>query len=146
MSTPTSSLGRSLAALCGLLIFMLALTGRAYAQQGDPYHPPPRDTVSTDVYNGWKVFQLNCARCHGEDATGTSFAPNLLLSVSPEGAVNTQELFLTTVCAGRKDKGMPAWCELGLELPKILQMYAYVKLRSDGKMGIGRPAVRSTGN
>ena len=145
MSTPTSALGRSLAAVSGLLVFMLAFTGQVHAQ-GDIYHPAPRDTVSSDVYNGWKVFQLNCARCHGEDATGTSFAPNLLLSVSAEGAVNTQELFLTTVCAGRKDKGMPAWCELGLELPKILQMYAYVKLRSDGKMGIGRPAMRSTGN
>jgi len=145
MSTPTSALGRSLAAVCGLLVFMLAFTRQAHAQ-GDIYHPAPRDTVSSDVYNGWKVFQLNCARCHGEDATGTSFAPNLLLSVSSEGAVSTQELFLTTVCQGRKDKGMPAWCELGLEIPKILQLYAYVKLRSDGKMGMGRPAVRSAGN
>jgi len=143
MSTPTSLLGRSLAALCGLLIFTLAFAGRAYAQ-ADPYHPPPRDTVSADVYNGWKTFQLNCARCHGEDATGTSFAPNLLLSTGPEGAVNTQALFLTTVCQGRKDKGMPAWCELGLEVPKILQLWEYVKLRSDGKMGMGRPALRQT--
>ena len=144
MSTPTSSLGRSLAALCGLLIFMLALTGRAYAQAADPYHPPPRDTVTADVYEGWKVFQLNCARCHGEDATGTSFAPNLLASVGPEGAVNTQALFLTTVCQGRNDKGMPAWCELGLEVPKIMEIWSYVKLRSDGKMGMGRPARRQT--
>jgi mono/diheme cytochrome c family protein len=144
MSTLPPALARPL--VVGLIVVALILTlgSRAQAQVQDPYHPVPRDTVSSDVYNGWKVFQLNCARCHGEEATGTSFAPNLLASVGPEGAVNTQDLFLTTVCAGRKDKGMPAWCELGLELPKILQIWAYVKLRSDGKMGPGRPALRAT--
>jgi mono/diheme cytochrome c family protein len=128
------------------LALSICSTPRASAQEvRDIYHPVPRDTVSQSVYNGWKVFQLDCARCHGEEATGTSFAPNLLASVGKEGLVNTQELFVATVCGGRKDKGMPAWCELGLEIPKIMDIYAYVRLRSDGKMGPGRPAVKSEG-
>jgi len=146
MSMLHSVPGRSLAVGSALLVFAFAFTTPARTQTPDPYHPPPRDTVSQDVYNGWKVFQLDCARCHGEEATGTSFAPNLLYSVSPNGAVSTQELFVLTVCQGRKDKGMPSWCELGLEMPKILEIYSYVRLRSDGKMGMGRPALRQSSN
>jgi mono/diheme cytochrome c family protein len=120
-----------------------ALTApRLEAQVVDQWHPVPKDTVAPNVYNGWKQFQLNCARCHGEDATGTTFAPNLLISLGPEGQITTQAIFLTTVCSGRPDKGMPAWCSLDLSMPIILDLYAYVKLRSDHKMGPGRPAVR----
>ncbi|HEU5169402.1 MAG TPA: hypothetical protein VFU46_02630, partial [Gemmatimonadales bacterium] len=43
----------------------------------DPYHRPPRDTVSAVVYEGWKYYNLNCARCHGEDVLGTTIAPHL---------------------------------------------------------------------
>jgi hypothetical protein len=37
---------------------------------------------------------------------------------------------------------MPGWCALGLEMDKIERMYLYVKARADGKISIGRPAVR----
>ncbi len=120
-----------------------ALTAhRLEAQLVDINHPVPKDTVSPGVYNGWKQFQLNCARCHGEDATGTTFAPNLLMSLSPDGVITSQAIFVSTVCQGRPDKGMPAWCSLDLSMPIILDLYSYVKLRSDKKMGPGRPAVR----
>ena len=33
----------------------------------DAYHQAPRDTVTQAVYDGWKQYNLNCARCHGED-------------------------------------------------------------------------------
>jgi hypothetical protein len=108
----------------------------------DPYHQAPRDTVNQAVYDGWKQYNLNCARCHGEDVLGTTIAPHLITSVKPTGPVNTQELFVQTVCAGRPARGMPAWCPLGLEMEKINQIYSYVKGRSDGKIGPGRPAVR----
>jgi hypothetical protein len=29
---------------------------------------------------------------------------------------------------------MPSWCELGLEMDKIMGIYAYVKGRADGKI------------
>jgi mono/diheme cytochrome c family protein len=111
----------------------------------DQYHQAPRDTVSQEVYDGWKQYNLNCARCHGEDVLGTTIAPHLLLSLKPDGPINTKELFIRTVCAGRPEKGMPSWCALGMEMPKIEQMYAYVKARSDGKMGPGRPALKPEG-
>jgi len=121
-------------------------TGAGAADQAgelrDAYHQAPRDTVSETVYDGWKQFNLNCARCHGEDAMGTSIAPHLIMSLKPDGPINSKELFMSTVCAGRPAKGMPAWCSLGLTMDKIQDIYAYVKGRSDGKISPGRPAVR----
>ncbi|MGH7498280.1 MAG: c-type cytochrome [Gemmatimonadales bacterium] len=111
----------------------------------DAYHQAPRDTVSQEVYEGWKQFNLNCARCHGEDVTGTTIAPHLILSLKPDGPINTRELFISTVCAGRPAKGMPAWCSLGLEMDKIQEIYSYVKGRSDAKIAPGRPAVKPAG-
>jgi mono/diheme cytochrome c family protein len=108
----------------------------------DAYHQPPHDTVSQAVYNGWKQFNLNCARCHGEDVSGTTIAPHLIVSLRPDGPINTKEIFVQTVCAGRPAKGMPAWCTLGLGADKILEIYGYVKGRSEGKIAPGRPAVR----
>jgi hypothetical protein len=120
-------------------------TASADAPLRDQYHQPPRDTVSQEVYNGWKQFNLNCARCHGEDVTGTTIAPHLIVSLKPDGPINTKELFMSTVCSGRPAKGMPAWCSLGLGMDKIQEIYSYVKGRSDGKLAPGRPAVRSQG-
>ena len=112
----------------------------AEAPLRDAYHQAPRDTVSEEVYDGWKQFNLNCARCHGEDVMGTTIAPHLIMSLKPDGPINTKELFVQTVCAGRPAKGMPSWCALGMEIPTIDKIYQYVHGRSEGKIGPGRPA------
>jgi cbb3-type cytochrome c oxidase subunit III len=117
----------------------------ASAPLRDAYHTAPLDTVSQEVYTGWKQFNLNCARCHGEDVQGTTIAPHLIVSLRPDGPINTKEIFVQTVCAGRPEKGMPAWCALGLDMEKINQIYAYVKGRSDSKIHPGRPAVKAGG-
>jgi hypothetical protein len=111
----------------------------------DEYHQAPRDTVNQTVYDGWKQYNLNCARCHGEDVLGTTIAPHLVTSLKPDGPINTKEAFMQVVCAGRPEKGMPAWCPLGLGMDKIDQIYNYVKGRSAGEIGPGRPAVRQEG-
>ena len=120
-------------------------TADAGAPLRDPYHTAPLDTVPQQVYDGWKQFNLNCARCHGEDAQGTTIAPHLIVSLKPDGPINTKELFIQTVCAGRPPKGMPSWCALGMEMPTIEAIYSYVKGRSDAKIHPGRPAVKSGG-
>jgi mono/diheme cytochrome c family protein len=120
-----------------------ASVSRVQAQElRDQYHQAPRDTVSQEVYDGWKQYNLNCARCHGEDVQGTTIAPHLISSMKPDGPINTKELFVQTVCAGRPAKGMPSWCALGMEMPTIEKIYAYVRGRSDAKLGPGRPALR----
>jgi len=122
-------------------------TASAQADQPlrDAYHQAPKDTVDQATYDGWKQFNLNCARCHGEDVLGTTIAPHLILSLKPDGPINTKELFMQTVCAGRPEKGMPAWCALGLDMQKIGDIYMYVKGRSDAKISPGRPAVKGEG-
>ncbi|HEY7683841.1 MAG TPA: cytochrome c [Gemmatimonadales bacterium] len=108
----------------------------------DVWHPAARDTLGNDTYQGWKQYELNCSRCHGEYAVGTSFAPALVVSLKEGGTIPTKEAFITTVCAGRPDKGMPAWCALGLEMEKIERMYLYIKGRADAKISAGRPALK----
>jgi mono/diheme cytochrome c family protein len=143
MRAPLSRLGRLLSLGSLMMVNLSIFSSRAEGQElRDQYHQPPRDTVSREVYDGWKQYNLNCARCHGEDVQGTTIAPHLLSSMKPNGPINTKELFVQTVCAGRPVKGMPSWCALGMEMPTIEKIYAYVKGRSDAKLGQGRPALK----
>src|SRR5262245_40837946 len=146
MRTPLTAVLRRIVPGALVLLAGSVVTTRAAPQElRDAYHQAPRDTVDQSTYDGWKQFNLNCARCHGEDALGTSFAPHLILSLKPDGPINTKELFVQTVCAGRPEKGMPSWCALGMEMGTIDEIYSYVKARSDAKMAPGRPAVRKAG-
>lgn len=108
----------------------------------DAYHTAPLDTVNAKVYAGWKYYNLNCARCHGEDVLGTTIAPHLIMSLKPNGPIPDEGTFLATVCGGREAKGMPAWCKIGLSTAQIDTIYSYVRGRSDAKLHPGRPALR----
>lgn len=146
MRTPLITVLPRIVLGAGLLVAASTMTTRAVAQElRDEYHKAPRDTVSQEVYDGWKHYNLDCARCHGEDALGTTIAPHLILSLKPDGPINTKELFMQVVCAGRPEKGMPSWCALGMEIPTIDKIYSYVKARSDAKMAPGRPALKREG-
>ncbi len=143
MRTPLSASLRRLAAGAGVLLAALALGAPAEAQElRDQWHQAPKDTVDQATYDGWKQYNLNCARCHGEDVLGSTIAPHLVMSLKPEGPIPTKEAFLQVVCAGRPEKGMPSWCALGMEPGTIEKIYSYVKARSDAKMSPGRPARR----
>jgi len=98
-----------------------------------------RDSLlaSDDEYQGWKWFHVYCYRCHGTDALGSTLAPDLRHSVSPQGTV-TRDVFLTTVRDGRIAKGMPSWNAL-LNQRQIEELYAYIKARSEGRLAPGRP-------
>lgn len=106
----------------------------------DAYHKAPIDTVDGKTYQGWKYYNLNCARCHGEDVSGTTIAPHLITSLKPDGPIASKESFIQTVCEGRVAKGMPAWCQTGMTPAEIDTIYAYVKGRSEAKLHPGRPA------
>jgi len=141
MRPPLSTTLRRLVAGAGILLAVMTLGSRAAAQElRDQYHQAPKDTVDQATYDGWKQYNLNCARCHGEDVLGTTIAPHLITSLKPDGPINTKENFLQVVCAGRPEKGMPSWCALGMDPPTIEKIYAYVKARSDAKISPGRPA------
>jgi len=112
-------------------------TSASSGELHDKYHPAPRDTVSAVVYTGWKYFNLNCARCHGEDVTGTTIAPHLIDSFK-SGKVDHAE-FWRVVHGSRAQRGMPNWSGL-IDDDKLQAIYEYVKGRSEGKLHPGRPA------
>jgi mono/diheme cytochrome c family protein len=95
--------------------------------------------VTQSEYNGWKVFAVNCTRCHGEDAVGSTIAPSLVKSLREHV---THEVFVQTVKNGRPDKGMPTWGPL-LSDAQIEDLYAYLKARSDARLAPGRPHVKA---
>lgn len=153
MPNPHSSVRGSLttAVVCAGLALLTAVAP-LHAQRADTTansplyfketHSAPHDTISAAAYQGWKQFELNCSRCHGEYGVGTSFAPALVVSLKDGGSIPNEQIFIQTVCAGRPPKGMPSWCALGLEIPKMQMIYTYLKGRADGKIEIGRPALR----
>ena len=110
----------------------------------DPYHPAPRDTVEPPLYKAWQQYMLQCARCHGEDGQGTTFAPSLLVALRPDGHVPTQEEFVTILTKGREDKGMPSAGQMGVDSVYWDGLYHYLKGRSEGRYHGGRPARRES--
>ena len=106
----------------------------------DPYHPAPRDTVDAETYQGWKQYMLNCARCHGDEATGSTFGPSLVRSLGSTGEITTREKFVDVLQNGRKDKGMPTAAKMGLDSVYFDGLYRYLAGRGSGKLKGGRPA------
>ena len=126
-------IGVALAAITGI-----EATGAAAQDSAPPKQPAAgvATTASQAEYDGWKVYHSYCDRCHGQDAIGSSFAPNLRQSVGANGM--TESAFASAVGNGVPDKGMPAFKEMVTEA-QLGQLYAYVKARSAGSLGPGRP-------
>jgi hypothetical protein len=113
------------------------------------------------TYTGWRVFRDRCARCHGENATGSANAPDLLVALRTMG----QRRFIDAVLRrydwdlppatddsarearidqilGRRTGAltMPDWQGEPRVTAHIADLYAYLAARSDGALGPGRPA------
>ena len=126
------------------------------------------------TFTAWRLFHTTCHGCHGADALGTEVAPNLLERVRaltprafatkvltsyrivlPEGEVNSdnrsavREAMLAEVM--RRERGprgqvnMPAW-EIDPKVnPHVLDLFAYLSARADGKLGPGMPQLLGEG-
>ena len=114
---------------CAMLL-AAALTGRAAAQDAAG--------VSDVEYEGWRQYNVHCARCHGQDALPNPVAANLLASLAPGGAAADQGVFTSVVMEGRLDRGMPAFHEV-LEPRHVEAMHAYLKGRAAKRIPPGRP-------
>jgi len=97
----------------------------------------PAPPVSWEVFSGYKRFSGNCQVCHGTDALGGTFAPNLTESVSRLD----HDAFLETVVNGKTEGTltMPAFGADPNVMCYIEDIYTYLKARSEGKLGRGRP-------
>jgi polar amino acid transport system substrate-binding protein len=88
-------------------------TNGATAVQPTPPTPAASETsgVSSnpqDIAAGRKLFNENCAHCHGPDAVQGEQRRNLRLLHQRYGD-DMAQMFMTTVTHGRVSKGMPNW-------------------------------------
>jgi cytochrome c len=100
-----------------------------------PIFKPGTKKVTADVFRGYELYNSYCFRCHGEDATGSEYAPDLRRSLN-NGM--TEQQFLTISMEGRKAKGMPSWA--GFFSPHEIEViYQYVKARALDVVDVGTP-------
>ena len=98
-------------------------------------------TVDQGTYNGYRRYGESCLRCHGPDGSGSSYAPNLTDSLKQM----TKEQFQEVVINGRQnvttsqDNVMPAFGTTEDVVEYLDDIYGYLKARSDGAIGRGRP-------
>jgi mono/diheme cytochrome c family protein len=96
----------------------------------------PGKTVTQVEYTGWKQYEVNCARCHGEYGLGSTIAPSLYHSFQ-SGAVDSAE-YQRVVHGSRMPKGMPNWTGM-LSEEYLHAIYKYLSGRGAGRIAAGRP-------
>jgi cytochrome c len=100
-----------------------------------PIFKPGTHNVTADVFRGYELFNSYCFRCHGEDALGSLYAPDLRKSLN-QGM--KEQKFITIAMEGVKAKGMPSWA--GFLTPhEVRALYDYVKGRAIGAVPVGVP-------
>lgn len=130
------------AALSLGFVSLAALTSNRAARADDtkPY-VIENGRVDKHVFNGYRRYGDNCLRCHGPNATGSSYAPDLTDSLKHM----TKEQVEETIINGRMDVNtanqnvMPALGTNPDVVENLDDIYAYLKARSDGALGRGRP-------
>ncbi len=127
--------------------------------------------VDRGTYTGWRLFHTTCYGCHGVDAVGTDVAPNLVERVktltprafatkvltsyrivllaneaNTEDRTAMREAMVEEVM--RRERGargqiiMPAWESDPKVNAHVLDLFAYLSARADGKLGPGKPTLR----
>ncbi len=108
-------------------------SGATRAERGDPdaWAPPSEAARRTNPLaarpelsaGGRKLFQQRCAQCHGDDATGTSLAPDLTRRVvqsQSDGAL------FWRISGGNTHTGMPSFSYL----PELQRWQLVLHLRT----------------
>ena len=110
--------------------------GKMVTADFDVFKPGTGDKqVTDDVFKGYEQYNSYCFRCHGGDAIGGEYAPDLRHSLA--GGMTWQQ-FLSTAMAGRQSKGMPSWAGF-FEEQDIRDIYEYIKARQLDLIAPGRP-------
>jgi mono/diheme cytochrome c family protein len=94
--------------------------------------------VSAVEYEGWRQYNVHCARCHGQDALPNPVAANLLVSMAPKGPAADKATFAKVVTEGRPERGMPSLKE-SVTPEQIDAMHAYLIGRAAKRIPAGRP-------
>tara|TARA_R110002049_G_scaffold283442_2_gene463494 strand:- start:160 stop:567 length:408 start_codon:yes stop_codon:yes gene_type:complete len=101
-----------------------------------PYTVTNGNELDATSYKGFKLFRNWCARCHGTYGQGM-VGPNLADSLK----LLSKDEFYNIVENGKVGTigSMPAWKANAEVMGNSDQIYAYLKARSDGAIGVEKP-------
>lgn len=123
-----------------LMFGVPSLVPESAAQEAKPYRIVD-GKVDFGTYNGFRRYHSACHVCHGPDGLGSSFGPAMVDSLKKM----TKDDFGAIVAQGKESEiggvklVMPSF---GIDENVMLNLddiYAYLKARSDGAIGRGRP-------
>ncbi len=93
--------------------------------------------VDASTYKGWRTYHAVCHTCHAQDAVGSTFAPSLLERL--QGM--EKDRFMDVVLNGMTGQVgvMPGWKQDPNVLPRVDDLWSFLKARSDGVLAPGKP-------
>ena len=112
------------------------------ADENPTYKVDEDGTVDWFTYSGFRRYHSECHVCHGPDGLGSTFAPPIVDSLKDW----SYDEFADVVVNGREKVGaseqskMPAFGTNLNVMCFLDDIYIYLKARSDGAIGRGRPA------
>ena len=124
------------------LFFSSGLAAASSLQDATPYQVVCAEDggkckVDRATYKGWRTYHAVCHVCHAQDAVGSSFAPSLLDRLKGM----EKEKFMDAVLNGFTGQVgvMPGWKKDPNVLPRVDDLWRYLKARSDGALPKGKP-------
>ena len=95
----------------------------------------PERRVDAAFLEGYRRYQGVCSHCHGPDGVGSTFAPSLIDHLVDYDA------FREVVLSGRVvgASAIRGFADDPNVAPYIDAIYGYLRARSDGALGRGRP-------
>jgi methanol metabolism-related c-type cytochrome len=116
--------------------------GKYVDKEGNPTYKVDKDgKVDFYSYIGYVRYAANCLQCHGPDGLGSTYAPSLVDALKNL----SYSQFYATVAGGKKDVTasqdlvMPALGQNKNVMCFIDPIYIYLRARSTGAIGRGRP-------
>ncbi len=116
--------------------------GKYFDAAGNPtYEIGKNGTVDWHTYSGYRRFNGGCETCHGFDGSGSSFGPDLTARLKTLSYTD----FENVVVNGKRDLSggqtlvMPSWGTNKNVMCYLDDIYVYLRARSDGALGRGRP-------
>lgn len=135
--------GLQFAAMAFLILTIPSVTLLTAARAADEPKPYKieKGLVDQGTYNGYRRYGESCLRCHGPDGAGSSYAPDLTDSLKHLD----HDQFAEVVINGRQNvttsntNVMPSFGTTEDVVSYLDDIYGYLKARSDGVLGRGRP-------
>ncbi len=116
--------------------------GKYFDKDGTPtFSVKPDGTVDYYTFAGYIRYTANCMQCHGPDGLGSSYGPALVNSLQHLSYGDV----LATIAGGKKDVNsaqnlvMPSLGDNKNVMCYVDAIYIYLRARSDGAVGRGRP-------